>query len=83
MVFPGFNLMMLGFESASVIQKRLAKIALGGAQSADEIRLMFAEKVEASSEAMTSLMFGGTLAGTVARYREHVAVNEARLSASS
>ena len=83
MVFPVFNIMMLGFESASVIQKRLAKIALGGAQSADEIRLMFAEKIEASSEAMTALMFGGTLVGTVARYREHVAVNEVRLSASS
>ena len=80
MILPAYNIMMLGFESASVIQKRLAKIALGGAQSADEIRLMFAEKAEASSEAIIALMFGGTLTGTVARFREHVAANEARLS---
>ena len=31
MMLPGYDLVMLGFESASVIHKRLAKIALGGA----------------------------------------------------
>ncbi len=80
MMLPGYDLVMLGFESASVIHKRLAKIALGGAQAADEIRLMFTEKAQASAEAATALMFGGTLTGTIARYREHVAANETRLS---
>ena len=79
-MLPGYDLVMLGFESASVIQKRLAKIALGGAQAADEIRLMFREKAEASAEAATALMSGRTTAGTIARYREHVAADEARLS---
>ncbi len=82
MMLPGYDLVMLGFESASVIHKRLAKIALGGAQAADEIRLMFMEKAEASVEAATALMSGGTPMGTIARYSEHVAANEARLSAS-
>ena len=79
-MFPVYDLMMLGFESASVIQKRLAKIRRGGAQSTAEIRLMFTEKAEASTEAMTALKCGRTLVGTIARFRGHVAANEARLS---
>ncbi len=63
MMLPGYDLVMLGFETASVIHKRLAKIALGGAQAADEIRLMFREKAEASAEAATALMSGRTTAG--------------------
>jgi hypothetical protein len=81
-MLPGYDVVMLGFESASVIHKRLAKIALGGVQAADEIRLMFVEKAEASAEAATALTSGGTPTGTIARYREHVAANEACLSGS-
>ncbi len=79
-MFPFYSLTMLGFESTSVINKRLAKIGLGGTQSADEIRLMFTEKADAVREAATALMFGGTPMATIARFREHVAANEARLS---
>ena len=80
-MFPFHNLAMLGFESISVINKRLAKIALGGTQSADEVRLMFSEKASAAIEATTAIMLGETGAGTIARFRAHVAANEARLSA--
>jgi hypothetical protein len=81
MLFPFHDLIMLGFESSSVINKRMAKIARGGAQSADEIGLMFSEKAKASQEAMVALMKGGTTAEMIARFREHVAANEVRLSA--
>ena len=80
-MFPVYDLAMLGFESISVINKRLGKIALGGRQSADEVRLMFSEKASASIEAATAVMLGETSAGTIARFRKHVAANEARLSA--
>ncbi len=63
-----------------MIHKRIAKIALGGAQAADEIRLMFMKKAEARRRLATALMSGGTPTGTIARYREHVTANEARLS---
>jgi hypothetical protein len=72
--------MMLGFESASVINKRLIKIGRGGSQSTDEVRLMFAEKKNAAIEAGMALMFGGTPMGVITRFREHVAANERRLS---
>ena len=83
MLLPGFNLMMLGFESASVIQKHLTKIARGGSQSTDEIQLMFAEKTKASQEAMVMLMGGGTAMATFTRFRGYVAANEVRLSAAN
>ena len=81
MVLPLYNVAMLGFEAASVINKRLAKIARGGSQSWDEVGLMVREKHLASLEATTNLMLGGTPTAMIARFREHVAANEARLSA--
>lgn len=80
MLFPLYSLIMLGFESSSVINKRLAKITRGGSQSSIEVRLMFAEKADASREAMIGLMFGQTINGVVGCFRQHVAANEARLS---
>ena len=43
---------------------------------------MVVEKVHAAGEAMTTLMFGGSPETVIARYREHVAFNTKRLSAS-
>ena len=77
---PLFDLALLGVESVSVICKRLDKIGRGDPQAADEICLMIAEKVDAAFEAATALMLGGSPIQTIARYREHVASNEARLS---
>ena len=81
MFFPWSPIAMLGFESSSVILKRLAKVSLGGAQSVDEITLMFSEKNAAARQAGISVMFGCTLAGVIDQYRVLVAANEARLSA--
>lgn len=80
MMHPMYSLAMLGLESTSVIQKRLAKIGLGGPQSAEEVRLMYTEKSDALFEATRAFALGATPAGVIARYREHVAANEARLS---
>lgn len=80
MTHPVYSLAMLGFESVSVINKRLAKMARGGPQSAEEFRLMFAEKADAAVEASKALALGATPIEIIARYREHVAANEARLS---
>ena len=81
MFFPWYAITMLSFESASVINKRLAKVSLGGKQSVDEVKLMFAEKADAARAASVSLMFGCTWGGLVDQYRVLVAANEARLSA--
>ena len=79
MFFPWTAFTLLAFESASVINLRLAKIGRGGSQAMDEIRLMFSEKAHAASEAASGFMVGGTPAGLVARYRFHVEENRARL----
>ena len=79
-MFPWYAIAMLGFESGSVILKRLAKVGLGGTQAVDEIRLMFAEKADAAMEAGVAMMCGVPVDGIVDRYRVHVAANEARLS---
>ncbi len=80
MFFPWFTTLMLAVESTSVITLRMAKIGRGGAQSFDEIGLMFAEKGDALLEAGSALMAGGTTSAMVDRYRVLVAANEARLS---
>ena len=81
MFFPWYPMAMLGFESSSVIVRRLLKVSLGGAQSVDEIRLMFSEKNAAARNAGFSMMLGCTVADVVDQYRMVVAANEARLSA--
>ena len=83
MFFPWYSLTMLGFESVSVISKRLAVLQGGGLHSLDEIHLMFSEKVSAVFESSTGLMLGGTVSAMVDRFREQVAANEARLSLSA
>ena len=80
MFFPWTAFTLLALESTSVINLRLTKIGRGGSQAMDEIRLMFAEKAYAASEAANGLMMGGTPAGLVARYRFHVEENRARLA---
>ena len=83
MFFPWTAFNLLALESISVINLRLAKVARGGPQAVDEVCLMFAEKADAAVEAGSSLMLGGTPATLVARYRFHVAENQARLAAAS
>lgn len=80
MLFPWYGLTLLALESGSVVQRRIAKIGLGGPQSFDEICLMVVEKADAAMTAGLALMMGGTVSGVVDLYRAHVAANEARLS---
>jgi hypothetical protein len=80
--FPWFSSAMLACESFEVIRLRLEKFLIGGDDANHEARLMVSEKVDAMFEAGSSLMAGATPASIVDRYREHVAANTKRLSAT-
>jgi hypothetical protein len=80
--FPWFAGAMLAFESCEVIRLRLTKFASAGDDADREARLMMSEKVEAAFEAGASLMSGASVATIIGRYREHVAANAKRLSAT-
>jgi len=71
---------LLAFESNTVIALRTLKFAGGGSDSANEARLMMAEKVDAAWEAAHSLFSGGTPLAVIDRYRDLVAANVARLT---
>ncbi|MEE7448498.1 hypothetical protein MRF4_12040 [Methylobacterium radiotolerans] len=79
---PFFSSLMLAFEAQRVIELRLVRLAWGGSEGLAEAQSMVIEKVHAAGEAMTTLMFGGSPETVIARYREHVAANTKRLSAS-
>ena len=78
---PFFSSLMLAIEAQRVIELRLVRLAWGGSEGLAEAQSMVIEKVHAAGEAMTTLMFGGSLETVIARYREHVAANTKRLSA--
>jgi hypothetical protein len=71
----------LAIEANEVISLRMMKIISGGPGAIAEIQLMITEKIDASAEAGTNLIFGQSPAAAVARVREHVANNHRRLSA--
>jgi hypothetical protein len=77
-----FAFVMLALEAQNVIELRLAKMASGGREAADEAHQMIAEKISASFEAAGALMIGGSIETVIARYREHVAANAGRLTIS-
>jgi hypothetical protein len=76
-----FSLMMLAIEAQRVIELRLVRLAWGGEEGLAEAQSMVIEKIHAASEAMTTLMMGGSPETVIARYREHVAFNTKRLTA--
>jgi hypothetical protein len=80
--FPWYASTMLAYESFEVIRLRLEKFLIGGDDANHEARLMVSEKVDAMFEAGANLMAGATPASVVDRYREHVAANTKRLSAT-
>jgi hypothetical protein len=80
--FPWFAGAMLAIESSEVIRLRLEKFANHEDDAEREVVLMVSEKISAAFEAAASLFFGATPAAIVSRYREHVAANMKRLSAS-
>jgi hypothetical protein len=76
---PWYSAMMLAVEAATVIDRRLWKIAQGGAEGAAESHLMIQEKIDALFEAGTVLVAGGSPAHIIEMYRKHVAANALRL----
>ena len=68
-------------ETNEVIGLRMMKIISGGPDAMAEIQLMITEKINASAEAGTSLIFGQSPTAVMARVRGHVANNQRRLSA--
>jgi hypothetical protein len=71
----------LAIEANEVIGLRMMKIISGGPDAMTEMQLMITEKINASAEAGTSLIFGQSPTAVMARVREHVANNQRRLSA--
>lgn len=80
MLFPWQALALLALECQAVVGLRTMKLMLGGWAAQDEARLMVGEKVGATFEAAGMLMAGRPAGDVVARYRELVADNAARLS---
>jgi hypothetical protein len=80
--FPWFAASMLALESSEVVRLRLEKFASCDDDAGHEAHLMVSEKVAAAFEAVTNWLSGATPAAIIGRYREHVAANARRLSAS-
>ena len=74
---------LLGLEANRVINLRIMKIAKGGEDARNEAFLMVDEKVLAALEAYASICAGRGPEVVINRYRQHVAANAKRLSASS
>ena len=77
--FPWYSALMLAVEAGTVIDRRLWKIAQGGAEGAAESHLMVQEKVDALFQAGSVLLAGGSSAEVIEMYRKHVAANALRL----
>jgi hypothetical protein len=80
--FPWFSGAMLAVEASEVIRLRLEKFAHGDEDAEREASLMVTEKIVAALEAGASLLAGASPASIITRYRERVAANARRLSAS-
>ena len=79
MANPWYSATMLAFEAGDVMRLRMTKIAFGGGDALSEMNLMMTEKIGATVEALSSMMFGGTPMSIIERYREQVAANAWRL----
>jgi len=80
---PFLAAVLLGLEANRVINLRIMKIAKGGEDARKEAFLMVDEKVLAALEAYASVCAGRGPEVVINRYRQHVAANTKRLSASS
>jgi hypothetical protein len=80
--FPWYAASMLAFESSEVVRMRLEKFAHCDDDAGHEAQLMVSEKIAAAFEAAAHWLSGATPGAIIGRYREHVAANAKRLSAS-
>ena len=81
-MYNPFAITLLALEAQKVVELRLVKLAWGGAEGQLEAHRMVGEKISAFLEASGTLMTGGSADVVISRYREHVAENTKRLTAS-
>jgi hypothetical protein len=80
--FPWYAGSMLALEAGEVMRLRMEKFAHGDADCEQEAQLMVMEKLVAAFEAGANWLAGASASSIIGRYREHVAANAKRLSAS-
>ena len=80
--FPWFAGAMLAMEAGEVIRLRLEKFAHGDEDSEQEACLMVTEKILVALQAGAQLLVGASPSAVIDLYRERVAANAKRLSAS-
>jgi hypothetical protein len=86
-LFAGYDLWVLGMESAAVMTMRGLKVAAGGAAATAEMERMVSEKVQAGLE-LQALAARGALGATMPdvvskttkHYRKRVRANHRRLT---
>ena len=86
-LFAGYDLWVLGMESAAVMTMRGLKVAAGGAAAETEMARMVSEKVRAGLD-LQALALRGALGATMPElvskttkhYRKRVRANHRRLS---
>jgi len=81
-MYNPFAVTLLALEAQKVVELRLVKLAWGGVEGRLEAQRMVNEKISAFVEASGTLMKGGSADVVIARYREHVAANTKRLTAT-
>lgn len=81
-MYNPFAVTLLALEAQKVVELRLVKLAWGGVEGRLEAQRMVNEKITAFVEASGTLMKGGSADVVIARYREHVAANTKRLTAT-
>ena len=86
-MFAGYDLWMLGMESAAVMTMRGLKVAGGGAAAEAEMARMVSEKVQAGLDLQALALRGGlghtmpgALSKTTKHYRKRVRANQRRLA---
>ncbi len=78
-----FSLFALAIEANEVVMLRLMKIASGGPDAVDELRLMYIEKLTTAFNAGAKILSGGNPFDVFDRMRENVALNRVRLRRSA
>ncbi len=81
--FPWFAGALLAMEASEVIRLRLEKFAACDEDSEQEACLMVTEKILAALQAGAQLLSGASPWAVIGLYRERVAANARRLSASA
>ena len=86
-MFAGYDLWMLGMESATVMTMRGMKVAAGGAAAEAEMLRMVSEKMQAGLDLQALALRGGlgssmpdALSKTTQHYRKRVRANHRRLT---